>query len=492
MFLYLLCILFGLSLPSMFRSIYSRLTRSRSELYDQSDAITLNLRSRRDAATLWFNMGWWDNDGEEEFSEAASLLCRKVALAARLEPNKRICEVGYGSGDSTLLLAKEFSPQSYIGLTSLASQHKLASRRLKESDFDSSKFDLRQGDAANALCSLPASSVDVVLAVDCAYHFSPRQSFLTSAASTLTNDGRLALTDLLLPSTPLSLLDSLALRMICLLAHLPFENLLTPRDYRTSLVKAGFDEATIEMQDISEQVWPGFLRFIERREEEMGVVLGSSWKGLKMYARVVRWYSGVGGGRKRLRFYLIIVDEEDMEWLALCEEENQDPFDDPRFEEIEKRVFKLLPRDYSVFKYASYEDLEPQDLLEAIYDTRRVSCHPFTSLKKLVLAIDRTFELYLILISRLFPSLKRLVLIGKILTSVNAQHDVKLLRHSITKRKGSFVPPGNAASLAAASPDIFTSWNRLSKAELESEPKFKYAGPHLSKLDLSELEIELA
>ncbi|GAA5902085.1 uncharacterized protein JCM6883_001292 [Sporobolomyces salmoneus] len=167
-----------------------------------------------------------------------------------------------------------------------------------------------------------------------------------------------------------------------------------------------------------------------------------------------------------------VVNEEDIEWLALCEEEDQDPFDDSR--------------------YASYEDLEPQDLLEAIYDTRRVSCRPFTSLKTLVLAIDRTFELYLILISRLFPSLKRLVLIGKIQASDNAQHDVRLLRHSIAKRKGSFVPPGNAASLAAASPDIFNSWNRLAKAELESEPKFKYVGPHLSKLDLSELEIELA
>ncbi|GAA5916251.1 class I SAM-dependent methyltransferase [Sporobolomyces salmoneus] len=305
MFLYLLCILFGLSLPTVFRSVHSRLTRSRNELYDRSDAITLNLKGRRVDATLWFNMGWWDSHGEEEFSEAASLLCRKVALAARLEANKRICEVGYGSGDSTLLLAKESSPKSYIGFTSLASQHDLASRRLKESDFDSSKFELRQGDAATALHSLPPSSVDVVLAVDCAYHFSPRQSFLTSAASTLTNDGRLALTDLLLPSTPLTSFDSLALRIICLLADLPFENLLTPKNYRASLVKAGFDESTIEMQDISDQVWPGFLRFIERREEEMGVALESSWKGLKMYSRVVRWYSGLGGGRKRLRFYLI-------------------------------------------------------------------------------------------------------------------------------------------------------------------------------------------
>jgi hypothetical protein len=59
------------------------------------------------------------------------------------------------------------------------------------------------------------------------------------------------------------------------------------------------------MQDISDHVWPGFLNFIERREKEMSIALGASWKGLAMYAKVVRWYSGVGGGRQRLRFYLI-------------------------------------------------------------------------------------------------------------------------------------------------------------------------------------------
>lgn len=45
---------------------------------------------------------------------------------------KRLCglrslqEVGYGSGDSTILLNKEFSPKSYVGYTSLAAQQRIA------------------------------------------------------------------------------------------------------------------------------------------------------------------------------------------------------------------------------------------------------------------------------------------------------------------------------------------------------------------------------
>ncbi|GAA5989304.1 hypothetical protein JCM5350_003437 [Sporobolomyces pararoseus] len=307
MFLYLVCIVIGLVLPPILRYVYSRLTSTTSaELYDQADAVTLNLKSRSEP-TLWFNMGWWERNGEEEFSEAAGLLCRKVALAARLTRNQDICEVGHGSGDSTLLLAREFSPKSYIGFTSLASQHTIASRRLEETKTLESKSNilLHQGDAATALKNLSTSSIDAVLAVDCAFHFKPRRAFLSTAATTLRPDGTLALTDLLLPTSPLSFFDSLALRIICLLANLPFENLHTPSSYRQSLVESGFDADMIEMEDISDRVWPGFLNFTERREREMGVALGSSWKGLRTYAKVVKWYSGVGGGRQRLRFYLI-------------------------------------------------------------------------------------------------------------------------------------------------------------------------------------------
>lgn len=64
------------------------------------------------------------------------------------------------------------------------------------------------------------------------------------------------------------------------------------------------------MEDISDHVWPGFLGFVDRREKEMGIALGAAWKGLRMYSKVVRWYSGVDGGKQRLRFYLISAKKD--------------------------------------------------------------------------------------------------------------------------------------------------------------------------------------
>ncbi|KAG0660016.1 hypothetical protein C6P46_004817 [Rhodotorula mucilaginosa] len=262
-----------------------RRPRAASELYDDADAILLNLKPPE---TRWFNMGYWiDSVGPDDFPRAAEQLCRTVAQAARLQRGERICvsprrsallsrtkrlcglrslqEVGYGSGDSTLLLAKEFSPRSYIGYTSLAAQQKIAGS------------------------------------------FNTRADFLSAAHRVLGPGGRIALTDLLLPTEALSLLDHILLRILFYCANTPRKNFLQPAQYRAQLVDAGFDPDSITMRDISDDVWPGFCRFMRERDRQMGraTILGSAWRGLLMYTRVVEWYSGLGGGRRRLRFYLV-------------------------------------------------------------------------------------------------------------------------------------------------------------------------------------------
>lgn len=115
------------------------------------------------------------------------------------------------------------------------------------------------------------------------------------------------MTDLLLPAEPLSLLDHILLRILFYCANTPWQNFLQPAQYRAQLVDAGFDPDSITMYDISDDVWPGFCRFMRERDRQMGTatILGSAWRGLLMYTRVVEWYSGLGGGRRRLRFYLV-------------------------------------------------------------------------------------------------------------------------------------------------------------------------------------------
>jgi len=61
MWLYLFCVLFGLSLPSITKAALAKLTSSDpKELYDQADAVTLNLVGGGHQS-FWFNMGWWEH-----------------------------------------------------------------------------------------------------------------------------------------------------------------------------------------------------------------------------------------------------------------------------------------------------------------------------------------------------------------------------------------------------------------------------------------------
>ncbi|GAA6015178.1 hypothetical protein JCM10207_003630 [Rhodosporidiobolus poonsookiae] len=306
MLTHLLCFLAGLLGPFLLPPLLHRLKHGTAkELYDDTDAVLLNAV---EAKSRWFNMGYWTRGGQESFPEAAAEHCRRVALAGRLTSHQRVLEVGYGSGDSTLLLSREFSPAQYVGVTSLAAQQALAQKRATEAGLDPARYTLLQGDGA----SLPGAptfedgSFDAVLGVDCAYHFSPRASFLTRAHALLAPGGSLALSDLLLPSSPLSTLDTLLLRCLCAVAGIPFSSLLPEAEYTAALIRAGFNREDIELEDISAHVWPGFIAFVERRERELGAVLsGRKWGPLKAYAGVVRWYAGLRGGRSRLRFCIV-------------------------------------------------------------------------------------------------------------------------------------------------------------------------------------------
>lgn len=42
-------------------------------------------------------------------------------------------------------------------------------------------------------------------------------------------------------------------------------------------------------------------------------IFGKNWKGLMWYGRIVRWYSGGGGGKQRLSFILVTGKKKDLD-----------------------------------------------------------------------------------------------------------------------------------------------------------------------------------
>ncbi|EIN13682.1 S-adenosyl-L-methionine-dependent methyltransferase [Punctularia strigosozonata HHB-11173 SS5] len=233
--------------------------------------ITLNVRpgdGQNPPDTEWLNMGYWvDTD---IFSEACEALATRLMEAARLKAGDRVLDVGFGSGDSLLFILsspKIPRPSSVTGITSLRSHYERALARTRKLNIDTPVL-LLCGDAvyhapagAHPFHPSASPSFDVILALDCAYHFRTRREFLQQSFEHLAPGGRVALADICF--TPESLGGRRVRLFTRLLGMMPRQNVISTQEYVQALKEMGYGDVC--MEDVSEKVFPGFTRFLRCR-----------------------------------------------------------------------------------------------------------------------------------------------------------------------------------------------------------------------------------
>ena len=96
----------------------------------------------------------------------------------------------------------------------------------------------------------------------------------------------------MLPEQPLSPWSKLCLRAICLLAKVPYENLITRQAYTAQLEEIGY--SGIEMEVITQHVFAGLATYINSIGTD--VRLANALDGSKVrqyvgFAKVLKWWA---------------------------------------------------------------------------------------------------------------------------------------------------------------------------------------------------------
>lgn len=217
-----------------------------SQVYDLIDTASLTNEG------LFLNLGYWRQ--ADNIDDASRALAMLVAERGKMTSSDTVLDCGFGFADQDMLWAEKIRPQKIIGINITASQVERARRRVSAAGLDH-RIELRKGSATDL--SIDGESVDLVTALESAFHFDTREAFFREAFRVLRPGGRLVTADILPTAQSNELGARLRQRLSWYLVasrfNIPRTNVYGIDQYQGKLQRTGFGD--VEIQSIRDDVY---------------------------------------------------------------------------------------------------------------------------------------------------------------------------------------------------------------------------------------------
>lgn len=194
---------------------------------------------------VWMmNWGYWKEDTLDVSTSQIDLI-KKMMEGTKLE-NKNVLDVGCGVGGTAIFIQKFFSTKSIIGVNISAQQIQMANKlAIQENCSDNIQFKV-----ANA-SQLPfkKQTFDVIIVIECAFHFVRKDLFIQEAYRVMKPGGKLIIADINLTENS-NLVDKYENKLIEFYEGLQIPDLAKISDWNYLFENNKFSKASVE--DITE------------------------------------------------------------------------------------------------------------------------------------------------------------------------------------------------------------------------------------------------